>query len=395
MDWHRLDSWISWGLVGLVSWAAPGCTPDDGRADDDGIMSSIGPLTTASTSGTSGPSTSSNPTGSGQDSTATGVTGNDDDPTGSPVFDVGNGNETEGTMPCDVQQPTVTYVEPILIFVLDKSGSMSINQFDAGMAGTITRWNALHNTVSYLLSTYQTSIAFGSKLFPSANGCNVNAGLDVAPAVNNEAAIIGSMPAPNADLNLGGTSQTPVQRGMEEASAVIQTYDPATPKAVLLLLDGGVSTTCAGNSFAGTENVISDLWSTHGIPTYVVGVDISAGLTADMNAYAVAGGVPSGNPAEQFYNAVNTAELDMLMDGIVSEVLSCDIELNPEPEFPELTEVTVDGVPYNQIDLLGCEAGDPGWYWSVEYGQITLCGVACDTFKAVQQADVAFFCPAG
>jgi hypothetical protein len=178
---------------------------------------------------------------------------------------------------------------------------------------------------------------------------------------------------------------------------VLQTYDPETPRAVLLLLDGGVSTNCAGNTVEGTVDAISDLWDTHGVPTYVVGVAIAESLRADTNAYAIAGGVPKGNDgdAERFYNAVNTAELDEVMETIVGDVLSCDIVLDSEPEHPTLTEVTVDGVAYPQITAAECDAGMAGWYFSVEYTQITLCGASCDAFKASQTADVSFFCPAG
>ncbi|MEM7155292.1 MAG: vWA domain-containing protein [Myxococcota bacterium] len=372
---------------------ASACGTEGGRQDESGGIASIGPGGTGATSGmtatddagTGGPTGG----GSGSDDDAS-----NDDTGSTPVFDVGEPAGTEGSMPCEVMQPTLTYVEPIMLLVLDKSGSMSINQFDAG-GGSITRWNALHNTVTSLLGTYQSQIAFGSKLFPSANGCNVNAGLDVDPLVNNEAAIIASIPPPGADLNSGGTSQTPVQRGMEEASAAMLSYDPEVPKAVMLILDGGVSTTCGGNTVAGTDGVISTLWNTHGIPTYVVGVDIDSSTVSDMNTYAVSGGVPTGNPAEQFYNATNTAQLEMFMDGIVSEILSCDIALDTEPQFPELTQISVDGMEYFEIDQAACEAGNPGWYWSEEYSLITLCGAACDEFLVVQSADVAFFCPEG
>ena len=380
-----------WAACGLV---AAGCGTDGGREDESGGIASIGPGGTGATSGMTGGSggMTSGPTGGG---TGSDDNASNDDTGNTPVFDVGDpAGETEGNVPCEVQQPTLTYVEPIMLLVLDKSGSMSINQFDAG-GGSITRWNALHNTVTSLLGTYQSSISFGSKLFPSANGCNVNAGLDVDPALNNEAPIIASIPGPGADLNSGGTSQTPVQRGMEEASAAMLTYDPEVPKAVMLILDGGVSTTCSGNTVSGTDNVISTLWNTHGIPTYVVGVDIDSSTVNDMNTYAVSGGVPTGNPAEQFYNATNTAQLEMFMDGIVSEILSCDISLDTEPQFPELTEITVNGVQYFEIDQAACEAGNPGWYWAEEYNLITLCGAACDEFVDAQAADVAFFCPAG
>ena len=45
----------------------------------------------------------------------------------------------------------------------------------------------------------------------------------------------------------------------------------------------------------------------------------------------------------------------------------------------------------------GARHASARWYYSVQYTQITLCGDACDSFKALPTptADVEFFCEGG
>ena len=83
------------------------------------------------------------------------------------------------------------------------------------------------------------------------------------------------------------------------------------------------------------------------------------------------------------------------MDVVIGDLLSCDLELDPAPEFPSLTEVDIDGTVYELIDAEACEAGEEGWTYSIEHTQIRLCGPACEAYRDVQQANVAFFCPQG
>ena len=46
----------------------------------------------------------------------------------------------------------------------------------------------------------------------------------------------------------------------------------------------------------------------------------------------------------------------------------------------------------NDDQELYCE---DGWTYSIEHTQIRLCGGACDAYRDVQEANVAFFCPQG
>ncbi len=391
---QRVGSWC----VATLGFAVVlfGCSSDEAGADvDDGIESAgtdpvpSGSDTTGEESpgSTSGDSTTTGPSG------VTSMTpddddGDDDEPIDPPVvLDV---NEVpDGNASCEEQAPTIDFLEPTMVMVLDHSGSMGSNFSDPKL-GFITRWNALHNAVTFILETYAPVVEFGVKVFPSDNSCGASAGLDVDPALDNGEAILASMPPANSN----GTGLTPAFEGFAQGATALVAADPDRPRAALLLLDGAAG--CAGSPALLTAE-IGALFEDEGIPTYVVGVDINEFTRADMNAYAEAGGVPFGMPGdlERFYNATDTTQLQEFMDVVIGDLLNCDLELDPAPSHPSLTEVDIDGNSYDQIDAKACEAGEEGWTYSVEYTQIRLCGAACDAYRDVQEANVAFFCPQG
>lgn len=370
----------------------------EGEPSDDETIASAAGSTEADA--TTEPAVDSATTGesSSTTSTTTGLTAppedEEGDETGDPVppivFDFAF--TTGGQAACDVQEPVITFIEPTLVFVLDASGSMSFNDIDTGM-GLISRWNALHNTVTLLLEQYAERVEFGMKLFPTDSLCGVSPGLDVDPALDNGDAILAAMPAALSDLS----GSTPLTTGLEAAGQVIEASDPRKPRAILLLVDGGVSTSCDGNSVTGTEAELLRLQGEHEIATYVVGVDITSGGAGDMNRYAEAGGVPLGNAGDavRFYNVTDTAQLQTAMDDIVGDLLACDLNLDSSPDHPSLTEVAVDDMNYDQVTLDECDADADGWTYSIEHTQIRLCGAACSAFKEAQAATVEFFCPAG
>lgn len=378
----------------LATLGLLGCSSDGAGADGtDGIVSAgvdTGPGVTEST-GEVPSSTSSGDATSNGSAGVTSMTPDDDDTDSGPPPIVLDVNEVpKGGAACDEQAPTIDFVEPTMVMVLDHSGSMG-GSFSDPVLGSITRWNALHNAVTFILESYAPVVEFGVKVFPSDNSCGVSAGLDVDPTLDNDAAILSSIPVASST----GTGSTPAYEAfVQGALSLVLEADPDRPRAALLLLDGDAG--CAGSPASLTFE-IETLFQDHGIPTYVVGVDIGTFTVADMNAYAEAGGVPLGMPgdAERFYNATDTTQLQSFMDDVIGDLLSCDLELDPAPTHPSLAEVDIDGSQYELIDSEACEAGDDGWTYSVEYTQIRLCGAACETYRDVQQADVAFFCPQG
>lgn len=378
----------------LATLGLLGCSSDEAGADGtDGIVSAgvdTGPGVTESTGEVPSSTSSGDATSTGS-AGVTSMTPDDDDTDSGPPPIVLDVNEVpKGGAACDEQAPTIDFVEPTMVMVLDHSGSMG-GSFSDPVLGSITRWNALHNAVTFILESYAPVVEFGVKVFPSDNSCGVSAGLDVDPALDNDAAILSSIPVASST----GTGSTPAYEAfVQGALSLVLEADPDRPRAALLLLDGDAG--CAGSPAQLTFE-IETLFQDHGIPTYVVGVDIGTFTVADMNAYAEAGGVPLGMPgdAERFYNATDTTQLQSFMDDVIGDLLSCDLELDPAPTHPSLAEVDIDGSQYELIDSEACEAGDDGWTYSVEYTQIRLCGAACDAYRDVQQADVAFFCPQG
>ena len=311
--------------------------------------------------------------------------------------------------PCFSQTPSVVTVPPNLIMVLDKSGSMM-----AGAGGGDTRWGKLHQTVVSVVTAFQDRIAFGAKQFGSRNWaegelpknanqqCAVDAGLEAIPALNNLANIVaGILPE---DAYISPYCLTPGESGYEAAVSWLAANRPADPNALILIMDGFISD---GRDIGGgqapdcgdtVQGLIADLenaWQDRGWPTYIVGVDIEQSVKDEMNQYAEAGGKPKTGTTK-FYDTSAGSGLQAALEEIAGEVASCTVELGLASPNPELTQVTVDGVTYDQISANQCDS-QAGWYYADAPNNllITLCGAACEAFKLVDSAEVEYFCSAG
>ena len=189
--------------------------------------------------------------------------------------------------------------------------------------------------------------------------------------------------------------------------------DPSENRSIMLVIDGAISD---GTQFtqgcietvpapfiyteldSGLLSSISNALSNDGIVTYVVAIDaVGAGTVTQANAYAQAGGAPNPAAASDYYPGDDPTQLNLALDGIAASVVTCDIQLSVPPLSPDDVAVTVDGTGYDQISAADCANDVDGWYYSVQYTQITLCGNACDSFKALPTptADVEFFCSGG
>jgi hypothetical protein len=388
-------------LTGLLA-----CSSDDeGRVD--GSASGTDTIATSGTTGGPDESTTSETTGGTTLATMTsgdtGSTGLSDDSTGSGA---GSTTDEEGTTtggpdetetgagqiePCDVLNPEVTYVPPNVMLVLDRSGSMTSNSWDHDddpNTPDITRWATLHQVVTWMVNQYDGQVHFGAKLYPTATGCGVSTDMEVELAPNNAAAVIAGIPP--EDASLPGTALTPPQQGVETTRDYLNVAVPEEPRAMIVVMDGQVHSSCGTTQ--GFINALSSIYNDDGIPSYMVGIDITGqSLIDSMNDYAEAGGVPkAGDP--KFYNSANAADLQQAMEEIIESVLSCTIDLDPAPAFPELTKIFIEQDEWSEV--ADCETED-GWTWATEHSEVQLCGLACDQFKAVQSAEVEYYCIPG
>jgi hypothetical protein len=315
--------------------------------------------------------------------------------------------ESEGVCTTGVN---VEIVKPKIMLVLDKSGSMSAQTWDHDAdpaTAEATRWASLHGVVDELVENRQASVDFGAALFPSAeatgtitNACLMASEPEVGVAEYNHEAIMHAMPSADAEVQGG----TPATAGIEQAVGHLLSLDTEDPRAMILVTDG------AANCMAGTEEeeiatlydedlagTVEDAHDVHGIPTYVIGIDIvdemgtlpAANPFQSLNEVAIAGGQARDAEA-MFYDVSNGEELEAALDEIATS-LSCSIALDELPASNQHLALEVNGE--DQHEVQDCTDGE-GWRWAEagSEGTIELCGDTCSRFQSSGDLRVDFLC---
>jgi hypothetical protein len=291
-----------------------------------------------------------------------------------------------GCVPGDI---TLTAAEPDVMFVLDRSGSMSMP-----FAGKQTRWQVLTSGLAATLPPVDTKMAIGALLFPSGssmNDCEVPSQANLAPALDHVAALVSLM-----ESNQPGGS-TPTADAINVAAALLTSVRAASSaRAIVLATDGApncnssldpATCTCAGGNTMCRHNAnqclddtrtvqrISDVYA-QGIPTYVIGIASGDNtFTEVLDAMAVAGGRPLTSGSTQYYPATTEADLDTALTAIRDQVSSCTYLTTSVPNTSGSIVLTLDGqtLPFNP------DGGTMGWSWVNEgNGEIMLIGSTCD-----------------
>lgn len=304
---------------------------------------------------------------------------------------------------------------PNVMLVLDKSRSMS-NVWDHDIdADTpdISRWHSLHNVVDSLTTEFAGRIHFGAQLFPSAAAyldeptndfsCMVEGEPEVGVGPDTAADIVAALPAAE-DFSISGG--TPTVAGVSSALEHLLTLGDEAPRAILLLTDGAAN--CSTDEApedtlfvydSETPHVVASAFADHGIPTYVVGINIldEMGTKPAVNPFealtevADAGGV-AAQAGDHFYNSFNEIELVAALE-VVADRIECTISLPDMPQHPEEVAVSVDGLA--QGSVADCTAED-GWVYTAPagpYNAIQLCGTACEALQGGGVVGVDFGCP--
>jgi hypothetical protein len=277
----------------------------------------------------------------------------------------------------DIQPIELTkLLEPDLVIVLDRSGSMS------GTLGAGTRWTVMRDAVNTIASTYEDNIKLGLVEFPYDENCGVGP-LAVRVPVD-----LGQAPEIMTYFQTrvpGGA--TPSELGLVEALNLYNSI-PVNPagRYVLFATDG--EPTCAAE--AETVTAVTNL-ANAGIKTYVLGF---AGGFSDplLNSAALAGLVPRPNGPPHYYSATNATELDMVLEDIAGGIAvgSCSFMLAMAPPDPDNVSVTINGVFVPRSP-----SHTNGWDYHPDASTITLFGVYCDQIMngGVTEVSFGFGCP--
>ncbi len=297
----------------------------------------------------------------------------------------------QNTVPCQVVNTKVTPVPPDIMFVLDKSGSMSMEQWDHdddGQTPPVTRWFSLHGVVTAILTKFNNNANFGVKLYPkrtaksflNQGACDVDPGVEVEIAPKNKDNVLMGIPEANAAV-LGGT---PLMTGLHVAFEYLHAVGPEHQRFALLVADGEISEACPGEQYLQAVATVKDGYDA-GIPTYVVGIDVNPETTFQLSGLAAAGGTAP------FYQTKNQIELQAAIQGIIDATLSCVVAIDPAPNEPDLFQVWIGNNKIPQVD----DCSQDGWVWTVPHTEIELCGSACTNLKSSGQVEARYFCTAG
>jgi hypothetical protein len=334
--------------------------------------------------------------------------------------DTGDGNDSDGVVPtCGGERVLLSSARPSVMLLLDKSGSMVDNAWDHDSDDSteaVNRWTSLHDVTSNLLGTYADTVDFGAVLFPAADAevlgnagydatfqaaCRMSDDAEVAVAPGTREAILAAMPGRDASFEGATPTREAVLNGLNHLESV----QASGPRAMVLVTDGAANCVYDPGTNIGRvydtelEQTVRSAYEDNGIPTYVVGIDITAehpvdgrNLRDDLNAVADAGGVARDGD-ERFYNVADQDTLAAALDEIARRV-ECTVALESVPSDPDALVVEIDGDTVPRVDT--CTDSD-GWrYAADDHSSIELCNAACVSFREVQQLDTTNVCdPAG
>lgn len=285
-----------------------------------------------------------------------------------------------------------------VILVLDRSGSME----DPPAGGTIDKWSMVLPPLEKAITSTDSAISWGLKLYPELDEAEGCAPETIVPAIHapidvkNAAQVIAAI---DATLPLG--DGTPTGDGIRFALAHLRERAELNdnPKFILLATDG--DPTCSGGGGSALEYAVSQISEAlaAGFPTFVVGVDtIKESSIENLNEMAEAGG--KARPRTDFhplashtsfYLTSTAAELEQVMAGITGELASCIFELNPPPPVPDniavdFADARADHDPTQQ----------DGWdYTKPDYTEIQVFGSWCKRIQteAMNKVNIKYGCP--
>ncbi len=315
-------------------------------------------------------------------------------PDGQSRRDSGTSSWDAGMQGCDPKDFVLQKAPPPEVFlVVDRSGSM----LDEGSSPGVTKWEELVAAVDAVLAQFEDQIQFGLLMYPSGSECGTS-GPQVQVALGNRLAIQHHL---SDTTPQGGT---PTAAAVTNAAHALEALgDTGSEKFIILATDGGPNCNfslsadpacqcnltdqnyCCTNypnacyfgqyclDDAHTVDVIAGLCQA-GIDTFVIGLAGTAEYAETLNAMADAGCRPQAGQTH-YYDASDQAALAAALTDIAGSVISCRIDLEEAPEYPDFVHIYMDGqeVPRDPTN---------GWeYADASRTSIELYGEACDRLK--------------
>jgi hypothetical protein len=287
---------------------------------------------------------------------------------------------------CGSQEIKADVVPPNLLLVLDRSCSMT------GKVGSSNKWQIAVDALVKLTTTFKDKIRFGLSLFPDTTGdkCTQDAvAIPVGPGQESAIQALLTAALAKSDPNFpDGPCVTNIDTAMEQAAGHQPLKDTSRQSFVALITDGKQYGCKEAGGDSGTTQIITDLLGKDGVATFVVG--FGNGVDPDqLDIFAAAGGVPSGDPTNKFYKAEDQASLDQALAAIAQKAFGCVFTLEQVPELLDKIYVFFDDkeVPKDPTH-------QNGWDYDPATNKLTIYGQACKDLQAgkITDVDIVYGC---
>lgn len=275
---------------------------------------------------------------------------------------------------CSTVEAVARPVEPQVLIVLDRSGSM---------AGE--RWNRSIGAVQGLVEDLQSKVHFGLAMYPGVGeelDCR-GGPVRVQPAMQNADDIETILQAQESEARTDfGYTPTALTLGVAlDQLTTVAPDDASEPQYVLLVTDGKPNCLVGAEKWQGDEEATYasiDALRDADIKTYVIGY-LTQEFASIMDTMAQHGGTDRHYPVE------DETTLRAALDQITNSVVSCGFALEQVPAGPEYVRVLLDG---EEIDL-----GPDGWTHPQDT-TIELGGAACSRLRdgGVHQLQILIEC---
>lgn len=266
----------------------------------------------------------------------------------------------------------VVPAEGELLFVVDRSGSM-----DWPASSGVTRWQALRDAMDTVLPSL-SDLQLGLLTFPEMTGdaermnCMVASTPDIGLALGTGSSI--SSRLVTVDPRAG---DTPTPGAFGTVQSYLTSATSPREQFVVLMTDGLPEPNC-GATVPATVTAISNLRSSLGIDTFVLGIvgpdpsgDTSGipALRDALNRFADAGG-RARSGSTRYYEALDGPALTRALRAIIAAATDCHFELSSVPGRPSAIEVRQDGVRV------------PSSGWTLTGTRLEFTGTYCDNVQA-------------
>ena len=300
-------------------------------------------------------------------------------------FNVPDGGMMDDSGVCVATSVSAERVTLDIIFLIDRSGSMSGPKW----IGTKAALEKFFNDPA------SAKIGAGMSFFPNLkqDPCvpedylALDVPVDVLPT--NSFALTNALPADATG------STTPTWGALKGALMAATAFQDAHPKhkVILVLATDGDPNACGDATIDNIAFLAKGARNYNGVLTYVIGVEGST--ISNLNKIAVAGGTTAA-----YDITTDITEFSAKMAEIRGSALGCEFEIPPPPNNEELDpdkvnfSYTPKGVGDAKVllradDFNAC-SGKPGWYYDNNTAptKIILCPASCATVQADATAKV-------